>query len=279
MQWRGRRATGHRVRRPAMSTGWMATTVTLIMTLVAVLWPMASAAPAAIMPSALVTVIPAARAPAVGALFSTSGGRLGSHFCTASVVDSPAGDLLVTAAHCVAGYSDAAPSGLAFGPAYANGTAPYGIWKVTRIFVDSAWTSGADPDDDVAFLAVARRGSGRAIENVTGGERLGIGQPAASIVRVTGYPDTAGQPISCQNRTIAFSSTQLEFDCDNFTNGTSGSPFLINAGVAIGAATVIGVIGGYQQGGDSADISYSAVFGQNVRALYEKALDETAARG
>ena len=43
--------------------------------------------------------------PAVGALFTASAGRLGQHFCTASVVDSPAGDLLITAAHCVTGTS------------------------------------------------------------------------------------------------------------------------------------------------------------------------------
>src|SRR5262249_44476971 len=41
--------------------------------------------------------------PAVGALFTTSGRNdlLGSHFCTASVVDSPHRDLVLTAAHCV----------------------------------------------------------------------------------------------------------------------------------------------------------------------------------
>ena len=39
--------------------------------------------------------------PAVGALFTISEGRLGSHFCTASVIDSPHHDLVITAAHCV----------------------------------------------------------------------------------------------------------------------------------------------------------------------------------
>jgi len=268
MQRRGERAGGHRVRWPARRTGWMAGAVTLVMTLVAVMWPMASAPAAA---SAVVTVIPGARTPAVGALFSTSGGRLGSHFCTASVVASPAGNLLVTAAHCVAGYS-AVPDGLAFVPAYDNGAAPYGVWKVTRIFVDSAWASSADADDDVAFLAVARTGSNRAIEDVTGGEQLGIGQAAMRVVRVTGYPDTQDRPISCENRTIAFSSTQLEFDCDDFTNGTSGSPFLVDVGTAAGPAAVIGVIGGYQQGGDSPDVSYAAAFGPNVQALYHRAV-------
>jgi hypothetical protein len=44
----------------------------------------------------------------------------------------------------VLGYSDTAPADLAFVPGY-DGTAPYGVWTVTRIFVDSAWASTADP--------------------------------------------------------------------------------------------------------------------------------------
>jgi hypothetical protein len=54
---------------------------------------------------------------AVGALFTVSGGRLGTHFCTASVVHSAHGDLAVTAAHCVSGVRGQ----LAFVPEYANG--------------------------------------------------------------------------------------------------------------------------------------------------------------
>ena len=34
---------------------------------------------------------------------------------------------------------------------------------------------------------------------------------------------------------------------------------------------MIGVIGGYEQGGDTPQVSYSAVFGSNVAALYHKA--------
>ena len=45
--------------------------------------------------------------PAIGALFTFSGGKLGTHFCTASVIQSPDGDLLVTAAHCVTGTTGA----------------------------------------------------------------------------------------------------------------------------------------------------------------------------
>ena len=56
--------------------------------------------------------------PAVGALFTMSAGQLGQHFCTASVVDSPDGDLAITAAHCVTSTSGT----VAFVPGYDNGT-------------------------------------------------------------------------------------------------------------------------------------------------------------
>jgi hypothetical protein len=40
-----------------------------------------------------------------------------------------------------------------------------------------------------------------------------------------------------------------------------------------GRDTVIGVIGGYQQGGDTASVSYAAKFSSNLSALYKTALD------
>jgi V8-like Glu-specific endopeptidase len=263
MRWRGQRAVlGDRRARAAWLTPPLA-----VIAFVTVLWSIVTAAPAAGTLSALVTN-PADGNSAVGALFSTSGGRLGTHFCTASVVHSPAGDLLLTAAHCVTGYSETSPAGLAFVPGYDNGYAPYGIWAVTRVFVDSAWESTANPNDDFAFLTVARPGNSTPIEDITGAELLGIGQPPTDMVQVTGYPDGLDLPVTCRNRASAFSSTQMQFDCDGYTDGTSGSPFLIHGDTATGESTVIGVIGGYQRGGGSPDVSYAATFGANVQALY-----------
>jgi len=217
--------------------------------------------------------------PAIGALFTTSGGVLGSHFCTASVVDSPARDLVITAAHCVTGRGS-----MAFVPGYDNGQSPYGVWTVTQVIADHAWTSSSDPDDDVAFLVVSEAGQARApgqvrapgggtrIEDLTGAELLGVGRPRTGLVRVIGYPDSQGQPIACQNRTRAWLAHQLEFDCDGYTGGTSGGPFLAGVDEATGQGTVIGVIGGYEQGGFAAAISYSAAFGPSVRALYATAV-------
>lgn len=205
--------------------------------------------------------------PVVGALFTASAGKLGAHFCTASVVHSAHGDLAVTAAHCVAGVQGQ----IVFVPGYANGKEPYGVWPVTAVYTDQAWQSSQDPDDDVAFLRLSDASGGVPIEDVTGAERLGGDSPEPALVRVIGYPDDADQPVSCANWTKSFSATQLEFDCDGYTDGTSGGPFLANASGASGPGTVIGVIGGYEQGGDTPDVSYAAAFGAAVAALYQRA--------
>jgi len=112
MQWREKQGIRNSVRRRRVQR--LAGPLALIVTIVAVMWPMASAAPTVITPLALATVTPPAGTAAVGALFTMSGSQLRTHFCTASVVDSPAGDVIVTAAHCVKGYSDTSPAGLAF---------------------------------------------------------------------------------------------------------------------------------------------------------------------
>jgi V8-like Glu-specific endopeptidase len=205
--------------------------------------------------------------PAVGALFTTSNGKLGTHFCTASVINSPRGNLLITAAHCVTGVQGT----IAFVPDYANGNAPGGIWDVKRVFMDQAWTSSSNPDDDVAFVTVSQPGTSEPIEDITGAEQLGIDQPSTERVRVVGYPNGANEPVTCDNWTRTFSATQLEFDCGGYTDGTSGAPFLTQVNQATGQGLVIGVIGGYEKGGDSPSVSYSVVFGANVRSLYQTA--------
>ena len=205
--------------------------------------------------------------PAVGALFTMSKGKLGRHFCTASVVGSPNGDLVITAAHCVTG-----TSGIVFVPGYDRGAAPYGIWAVTKVYADRSWTSSSNPDDDVAFLRVNQASSIVPIEDVTGAEALKTGTPARQLVEVIGYPDSDSQPIVCRNWTREPMSEQLEFDCGGYTDGTSGGPFLASVNPLTGQGTVIGVIGGYEQGGLTPQVSYSSRFGANVAALYRQAV-------
>ena len=204
---------------------------------------------------------------AVGALFTeTAGGHLSTHFCTASVVHSQHADLAVTAAHCVARHSGV----MAFVPGWRGGSTPYGIWTVRKVFVNRAWLSSANIDDDVAFLLIAPE-HGLRIEWVTGAERVGIGKLGSLPVQVIGYPDGKDDPVTCHGRTSVPMPHQLELDCGRYTDGTSGGPFLMNVDRSTGTGTVIGVIGGYQQGGDVPQISYAAEFGPNVAGLYQAA--------
>jgi V8-like Glu-specific endopeptidase len=204
---------------------------------------------------------------AVGALFTESDGKLGTHFCTASVVQSTHGDLAVTAAHCVTGVQGQ----VVFVPGYANGKEPYGGWQVTAIYTNQAWKSAQNPDDDFAFLRLADSISGKSVEDVTGAERLGLSWRVPALVQVIGYPDSANQPIACTNWANKFSSAQLVFDCDGYTDGTSGGPFLADVSAASGDGTVIGVIGGYEQGGNLPQVSYAAAFGPATKALFQTA--------
>jgi V8-like Glu-specific endopeptidase len=208
---------------------------------------------------------------AVGALFTQTKGHLGQHFCTASVVHSEKGNLLITAAHCLIGHSLKPTGSIEFAPGYHSGKFPYGRWPVTAYYVDSDWSSHQNPNDDVAFLKVDKP-----IEQTTGAEHFVSNQQPPMKVTVIGYPDTASRPISCTNTARAYDPpgsdlTQLVFHCGGYTDGTSGGPFLMNVNPKSGDGEVVGVIGGYQQGGDQADISYSPQFLKNIRNLFNHA--------
>ncbi|MCP2342852.1 trypsin-like serine peptidase [Actinomadura rupiterrae] len=213
--------------------------------------------------------------PAVGALFEVDGsGKLGDHSCTASVVDSPGRDLVVTAAHCVGGGSRRGDIGMAFAPGYHNGQTPYGVWRAVAFYDPPEWAGSSDPDSDVGFLQVTDvNGGAKRVQDVTGAMSLEADGPVSGPARVVGYPSDTERPVSCRNRVEPYSTTQLRFTCGGFPNGTSGGPFLTGDD----EKTVVGVIGGYQQGGDSPDVSYSVTFGSKVKDLYQAASASSAA--
>ena len=214
---------------------------------------------------------PAVTALRVGALFEQDAS--GAHFCTASVVASPGLDLLITAAHCInsgngAGYRQ----DIVFIPGYRDGATPYGIWTTQRLLVAPQWAQSSDPDYDVGFV-VLNPLKGENIQQVLGANVLGSDTGYQYLVKVTGYPSSAEAPITCVNWTSKESATQLEFDCGGYTGGTSGSPWVTDINPKTHTGTVVGVIGGYQEGGDSPSVSYSPFFGSAVRQLYEQAIN------
>jgi len=211
------------------------------------------------------------RWPATGALFfGDPPDQLDDHYCTAAVIDSPAGDLVITAAHCVAdGDGTPARTGISFAPGYHDHTAPFGIWTVVSAAIDDAWRDHADPDHDVAFLAV-QRPDGPVVQQVVGSYRLILNPGSGTAVNAIGYPDFADAPQERSGITTQLSSTQLELDADGLYDGTSGGPWLRAGPDGDSEPEVIAVTGGYEQGGRKSDVSYATYLGAAAASLYQQ---------
>lgn len=210
--------------------------------------------------------------PAVGALF-TGAVDSGGHSCSGSVLRSTSHDLVLTAAHCVSGDG----SGMLFVPAYDEGHEPYGVWKVTAAYAERAWLTSQDPRADYVILRVApqsRDTSGTDVEDLTGGYALGSAAPIGAQVRVTGYSSGEDDdPITCDARVGRLSGFP-SFNCHNFVDGTSGSPWLKRDD---NTTQVVGIIGGWHQGGCTEETSTSSPFGPAIAALLARA--EAAGHG
>jgi len=212
----------------------------------------------------------------VGALFFPSVGGVGPalglpHECTASVVDSPRHNLVLTAAHCIAGNG----FGYQFAPGYFNGHLTDGLWTVNAVYVNAAWRTAHDPQHDYAFLRIAPRvvnGRRVNIQDVTGANTLGIAPSPGTVVTVIGYAAGSGDaPSTCTVATYVHAGYPA-FDCDGFVSGTSGSPWLVGTP---GSAKIVGVIGGLHQGGCTSATSYSSAFGADTAADLQRAISGT----
>lgn len=229
-------------------------------------WGTAAAPAAATPPPNTPTARTAAGVATVGPLFFH--GVRKPHGCTASVVASRGHNLLLTAAHCITGTG----AGILFVPGYQAGHSPHGVWTVQKVWVDPSWVRSHDPRHDYAFLRVAsQRIAGRQtdVEDVTGGNSLGITAHHSQHVRVTGYPGGLGDsPITCANLLLSTAGYPT-FDCHAYSAGTSGSPF-----AAIGRdgrTWVTGLIGGLHQGGCYEWNSFSSPFTADIFVTYRRA--------
>lgn len=206
----------------------------------------------------------------VGPLFASATSR--QHFCTASVIHSPRGNVLLTAAHCINGSG----AGLSFAPRFHAGAFPYGRWTVAAAYLDPAWLKSQDPRRDFAFLIVKPRRIGghlRQIEQVTGANTLGLRPHPGQRVTVPAYPaGTDNNPITC-TAPVYFDGVYPAFNCNPYPGGTSGSPWLAHTRRG---RTVVGLIGGLHQGGCFTWTSYSPPFTAAIHRVYERAVHEAA---
>jgi V8-like Glu-specific endopeptidase len=218
------------------------------------------------------TAGPAILAIRVGALFYDN--AQGDHYCTASVLDSPHNNLLVTAAHCIYGQNGGYSKNIVFVPGYDNGDMPYGVWTTKSLLVDDRWIKSSDPDLDVGFVSLESNG-GKNIEQVLGANRLGVNKGFDNIVRVTGYPTDSDEPITCIAKSVRQSTFQTKFTCGGYPTGTSGSPWVMHVNPHKRTGEIVGVIGGYELGGDTDEVSYSSYFDDDIKRLYDRAVSRS----
>ena len=226
----------------------------------AAFWPLGCAPPRPAPTAAPPITTPATAAPVkvnplVGAVFL---GASNLHTCTASVLRSSAGNLILTAAHCLAsGYSTT------FAPGFSGQAEP--AWTVDDVYLDPRWVADQDPVADYAIARVTRP-DGASVESVTGpGLTLGTAPSAGTAVTVTAYPlGEGGAPIGCHTRTAVVGGGFPSLKCAGLVDGTSGAPW--RTGTA-----VVGLIGGLDGGGCDENVSYSPPFDERLLDLLHRA--------
>lgn len=182
------------------------------------------------------------------------------HVCTGSVVHSAGGDLVMTAAHCLAGGSQ-----ITFAPGFAGDAAPTDLWTADAVYLDPRWTAAKDPHADYAVMRVSNPGGGSVESHV--GLALNLGQAPAPGSRVTvlGYPSgVGGSPVGCQASIEVSDSGYPAVVCEGLVAGTSGGPW-------VSGTTITGLTGGFEGGGCAENVSYSAPFDQHVAQLVARA--------
>ena len=215
------------------------------------------AAQPSVQPASSVTAGPVQPDPHVGAVFL---GSSNTHACAAAVLHSKTGDLILTAAHCLAASPDST-----FVPGYDGGDpGPAGRWRVGATYLDSRWLAKHDPLADYAIARVAR-GDASSLEAVVGGGlALGTAPQPRSVVNVTAYPLGTGGPIGCRSATGVGPDGYPSVQCAGLTSGTSGAPW-------ISGSAVVGLIGGLHGGGCDDKVSYSPPFDSGVMTLLARA--------
>ncbi|MFG3494882.1 trypsin-like serine peptidase [Streptomyces sp. NPDC047928] len=218
------------------------------------------------------TAVPARALPPVGVLLDGD-----EHWCTASVVDSPRGNVVATAAHCVHGDEGEVAEHVSFAPGFHGSgadRAPYGTWKVRSVQVDDAWRDDRDDAHDYAFLTLEPDARGRQVQRVVGGLPVDWASGPERRVTVVGYPNEDHNPgnraVSCTTDTARDPDLEgsLLMECGGFWSGTSGSPWLAGHRDAQRPGRVIAVL----SGGDTDRESTAVLFGADARALYERAV-------
>jgi hypothetical protein len=196
--------------------------------------------------------------PRVGAVFL---GSASLHTCTGAVLDSARGDLILTAAHCVAQGIDTT-----FVAGFNNDAAPDAVWHVDAVYLDPRWVHNQDPLADFAIARVSHDTGGTVQAQAGAGLTLAPAPEPGTTVTITGYAmGVGGGPIGCRTATVPSTKGFPTLPCAALVDGVSGAPWVTGS-------KVTGLIGGLYGGGcDDQSPSYSPPFDAAITALLARA--------
>ena len=143
-----------------------------------------------------------------GKLIGTFAG-VGDYSCSATVISSGSGSLVLTAGHCVfdAGGTNRFATNLAFIPGYSRNSVPLGIWQGTNAITTKGWVRKAALDYDFALIRVGISPFGT-LQSVVGSRGIGFDQKRKQRLSAYGYP-AKGNPRYNGDRLIRCDSGYL----------------------------------------------------------------------
>lgn len=217
-------------------------------------------------------------------------GREYEYECSGSVIDSPHGDVVLTAGHCVIDpESGAVARDVVFVPGYREKAEPYGVWTATNYATTETWeetagTRAPNEGGDLAFLVLADNSEGADVEEKVGSLKIAFDQARLQTYTQYGYP--AEEPYDGEilySNTTAYAGTDTNDPlltpspiriASDFTAGSSGGPWTIGSS---SAPTVVSLTDyGYEE---EPGYIYGAYFGNAARGAYEVASGTEVAAG
>jgi V8-like Glu-specific endopeptidase len=201
----------------------------------------------------------------------------GNYRCTASVVTSPQGNMLLTAGHCI--YQGGWAHDVIFIPAYNYNNRPYGTWSVNWATTTAAWTTASDFREDFALLKVSPLNN-QQIQSVVGSNGIVWNRSDYFSGESLGYQDNVagGEAVSyCRDDFYTFNLDssggvsgphQLVRHCATYHGASGGPIFRWEQGVRW--VTTITSQSTYLR--DGTPVNASPYFGENFGNLYRGAI-------
>lgn len=180
-------------------------------------------------------------APALqGKVFFRNAANGLDYACSASSINNPTRNMVMTAGHCVHGGAGGAwHTNWVYIPLYANGSRPYGTWSAAYQTSFNGWIGSSDLNYDIGVVNVFPL-DGQRLVDVVGGEGLGYNYGYSQSVTIWGYPSAFGYngewPYYCTGVGTYNTGGRVGAGC-TLVEGASGGPWLINYNASNGLGT------------------------------------------